>query len=125
MNEADRNYVTHDAYTIHMVKVSIVALGGFDRYQVVEANAPAFFHTLEAKPEIDRERNSKGMMSLEDVQPSKNRSLVVRGASSGHSSIRKVNIEFKWFRLPAVALLSLSKSSFSILNMNMLTLLTG
>ena len=94
----------YDADTIHAVKEAILSLLDFLHNQLIEPLAAVLLHALETKAHIDRKVKTKALVSLEDVEPAQDRTLVIRRAPSNKPSAFVVYYEFKWIGVPSIRL---------------------
>ena len=74
---------------------------------LVETLAATLLHPLEAEDQIHGELDAESMVCLQDVQPTHNRSLVIRGATPVHSVAFLVVMHLEWLSIPAIAELGL------------------
>ncbi len=78
-------------------------LVGLSTDEIIKTLRAILLHTLEAHQEIDWEFNTSFLVSLDGVQPSKNRSLIIGGSTTEHASL-SIDSELEWLRVPSILL---------------------
>ena len=99
----------YDADALNTTKPPILPLLGFTSDEVIEAFTTTLFHPFEAEYHVDRQINFESMMSLEDIQPAKDRALVVGGAPSIQFLSFFVDVQFKGLGIPPITFACLMK----------------
>ena len=92
----------YDADALNPTKPPILPLLGFTSDEVIEAFTTTLFHPFEAEYHVDRQINLESMMSLEDIQPAKDRALVVGRAPSIQFLSFFVDVQFKGLGIPSI-----------------------
>ena len=92
----------YDADALNTTKPPILPLLGFTSDEVIEAFTTTLFHPFEAEYHVDRQINFESMMSLEDIQPAKDRALVVGRAPSIQFLSFFVDVQFKGLGIPSI-----------------------
>lgn len=69
---------TYDADAVHATEPALFALCCLRLDQIVQTLATVLLHALEAETQVHRQIEAKGLVRLKDIQPTKNRTLVIR-----------------------------------------------
>jgi hypothetical protein len=93
--------VTHDAHTVDTLE-PLRALSHLLRDKLVQTLAPALLHSFKAEPKVNWEIETLYLMRLEHVQPTHDRTLVVRRSTPIHLPV--FLDEPKRIRVPSVRL---------------------
>jgi len=91
---------TYNANTINAIEVT--ALQSLLANEVIKSLAAALFHTLKAEAKVDWKRQFLFIVILKNVQPAKDRALVVRTATSDEPAGGLVDGECEGFGVPAI-----------------------
>jgi hypothetical protein len=70
--------------------------------KVLETHGAGLLHTLEAHLEVDREVNTGGRMSVNDIEPSEDRAFVISRASAIEPSGFEVVVQLEGLGAPSI-----------------------
>lgn len=97
---------THDANAIHPLKVS--SRLGLPLHQIIQALATRLLHTLKAEFDVDGQRLLVLVVVLENIEPAKDRALVIRCSSPNKLPILFVHDQGEGIGVPTVGFERLS-----------------
>ena len=103
----------HNADRVHAPEPTRLALRRLRGNELIQPLASALLHSFKAEAQVDGKFESERLVGLEDIQPAEDRALVVRRSTSNQSPGLIIHNKGEWFSIPAIALVSLVRSSVS------------
>lgn len=110
---------TYNADGVDVMEPAALSLGMLISDEFIKADTSTLFHAFEDETEIHREFNPQSFVSLKDVEPSQDGTLVVRRTTSNELAVTG-NGQSERIGIPSVALQSLDSKGSAPLARNYL-----